>query len=80
VLHVDIKKKTVTVLAGIRVAEVVDALREHGLTLQNFASIREQQVGGFTQVCIVSKPSILLLASYNYTIVPLVSYMNFADD
>jgi L-galactono-1,4-lactone dehydrogenase len=60
VLHVDAKKKTVTVQAGIRVAELVDALREHGLTLQNFASIREQQVGGFTQVCIVSKPSILL--------------------
>ncbi|TVU50823.1 hypothetical protein EJB05_02214, partial [Eragrostis curvula] len=50
VLDVDVKKKTVTVQAGIRVAELVDALREHGLTLQNFASIREQQVGGFTQV------------------------------
>ncbi|ONM19844.1 galactono lactone dehydrogenase1 [Zea mays] len=50
VLDVDAKKKTVTVQAGIRVAELVDALREHGLTLQNFASIREQQVGGFTQV------------------------------
>jgi len=51
VLDVDVKKKTVTVQAGIRVAELVDALREHGLTLQNFASIREQQVGGFIQVC-----------------------------
>ncbi|KAK3119712.1 hypothetical protein QOZ80_9AG0674150 [Eleusine coracana subsp. coracana] len=50
VLDVDVKKKTVTVQAGIRVAELVNALREHGLTLQNFASIREQQVGGFTQV------------------------------
>ncbi|XP_047048259.1 L-galactono-1,4-lactone dehydrogenase 2, mitochondrial [Lolium rigidum] len=50
VLHVDAKKKTVTVQAGIRVAELVDALREHGLTLQNFASIREQQVGGIIQV------------------------------
>ncbi|CAM0151412.1 unnamed protein product [Urochloa decumbens] len=50
VLDVDVKKKTVTVQAGIRVAELVDALREHGLTLQNFASIREQQVGGFIQV------------------------------
>ena len=29
---------------------VADALRPHGLTLQNYASIREQQVGGFTQV------------------------------
>jgi hypothetical protein len=42
VLHVDVKNKTVTVQAGIRVTELVDALREHGLTLQNFASIREQ--------------------------------------
>uniref|UniRef100_A0A0E0F9F1 FAD-binding PCMH-type domain-containing protein n=1 Tax=Oryza meridionalis TaxID=40149 RepID=A0A0E0F9F1_9ORYZ len=50
VLDVDAKKKTVTVQAGIRVAELVDALREHGLTLQNFASIREQQVGGIIQV------------------------------
>ncbi|KAF2909465.1 hypothetical protein DAI22_11g027800 [Oryza sativa Japonica Group] len=50
VLGVDAKKKTVTVQAGIRVAELVDALREHGLTLQNFASIREQQVGGIIQV------------------------------
>ncbi|CAM0950300.1 unnamed protein product [Alopecurus aequalis] len=50
VLNVDVKKKTVTVQAGIRVAELVDTLREHGLTLQNFASIREQQVGGIIQV------------------------------
>uniref|UniRef100_A0A0E0RDK3 FAD-binding PCMH-type domain-containing protein n=1 Tax=Oryza rufipogon TaxID=4529 RepID=A0A0E0RDK3_ORYRU len=50
VLDVDAKKKTVTVQAGIRVAELVDTLREHGLTLQNFASIREQQVGGIIQV------------------------------
>ena len=28
----------------------MDALRPHGLTLQNFASIREQSMGGFTQV------------------------------
>ena len=30
--------------------KVVEALRPHGLTLQNFASIREQTMGGFTQV------------------------------
>ena len=30
--------------------EVVDAIRPHGLTLQNYASIAEQQVGGFLQV------------------------------
>lgn len=32
------------------VMQIVEALRPHGLTLQNFASIREQAVGGFIQV------------------------------
>ena len=41
---------TVTVQAGARVSQVVDALREHGLTLPNLASIAEQQMGGFVQV------------------------------
>lgn len=50
VLDVDAKRKRVTVQAGIRVSQLVDALKDHGLTLQNFASIREQQVGGFVQV------------------------------
>jgi L-galactono-1,4-lactone dehydrogenase len=50
VLSVDAAKMTVTVQAGARVSQVVDALRPHGLTLQNYASITEQQVGGFTQV------------------------------
>lgn len=35
--------------AGARVQEVADELRKHGLSLQNYASIREQTVGGFTQ-------------------------------
>ena len=30
--------------------QVVEQLRPHGLTLQNYASIREQSIGGFTQV------------------------------
>nr|WKK54373.1 eAncGLDH [synthetic construct] len=50
VLEVDKEKKQVTVQAGARVQQVVDALKPHGLTLQNFASIREQQIGGFIQV------------------------------
>nr|CAD1817217.1 unnamed protein product [Ananas comosus var. bracteatus] len=50
VLGVDREAKRVTVQAGIRVAQLVDALKEHGLTLQNFASIREQQIGGIIQV------------------------------
>jgi L-galactono-1,4-lactone dehydrogenase len=40
----------VRVQTGAKVQDVVDALRPHGLTLQNFASVREQQIGGFTQV------------------------------
>ena len=50
VIEVDEEKKQVTLQAGARVREVVEALRPHGLTLQNYASIREQQMGGFTQV------------------------------
>jgi len=50
VLWVDEASKQVRVQAGARVQDVVEALRPHGLTLQNYASIREQQIGGFTQV------------------------------
>ncbi|OVA13745.1 FAD linked oxidase [Macleaya cordata] len=50
VLEVDREKKTVRVQAGIRVQQLVDGIKEHGLTLQNFASIREQQIGGIVQV------------------------------
>lgn len=39
----------VTVETGISIGDLVEALRPHGLTLQNFASIREQQLGGFVQ-------------------------------
>lgn len=40
----------VRVEAGCRVQQVADALKPYGLSLQNYASIREQQIGGFTQV------------------------------
>lgn len=50
VLEVDTEKKRVRVQAGIRVQQLVDGIKEHGLTLQNFASIREQQIGGIIQV------------------------------
>ncbi|KAL0919742.1 hypothetical protein M5K25_011859 [Dendrobium thyrsiflorum] len=50
VLEVDKEKKRVRVQAGARVSQLVDAIKEHGLTLQNFASIREQQIGGILQV------------------------------
>ncbi|XWS65353.1 hypothetical protein CRYUN_Cryun05aG0105500 [Craigia yunnanensis] len=50
VVEVDKEKKTVRVQAGIRVQQLVDEIKEYGLTLQNFASIREQQIGGILQV------------------------------
>ncbi|XP_027176145.1 L-galactono-1,4-lactone dehydrogenase, mitochondrial [Coffea eugenioides] len=50
VLEVDKEKKRVRVQAGIRVQQLVDGIKDYGLTLQNFASIREQQVGGIVQV------------------------------
>lgn len=50
VISVDTKTLQATVQAGARVSDVVEALRPHGLTLQNYASIAEQQIGGFLQV------------------------------
>jgi L-galactono-1,4-lactone dehydrogenase len=50
VCSVDPNTKRVTVQAGARVQDVADALRAYGLTLANYASIREQTIGGFTQV------------------------------
>lgn len=50
VLSVDRERAQVTVEAGTRVQQVVEALREHELTLQNYASIAEQQIGGFISV------------------------------
>jgi L-galactono-1,4-lactone dehydrogenase len=50
ILEVDTENRTVTVQAGARVSQVVDALRSHGLTLPNLASIAEQQMGGFVQI------------------------------
>lgn len=40
----------VIVEAGARVEHVVEELKAHNLTLQNFASIAQQQIGGFIQV------------------------------
>jgi FAD/FMN-containing dehydrogenases len=50
ILKIDKESMTVTVEAGARVSQVIDALREHDLTLPNLASIAEQQMGGFTQI------------------------------
>ncbi|CAA2998294.1 L-galactono-1,4-lactone dehydrogenase, mitochondrial [Olea europaea subsp. europaea] len=46
VLEVDKEKKSVSVQAGIRVQQPVDGIKEYRITLQNFASIMEQQIGG----------------------------------
>ena len=50
VLSVDVERREVKVEAGVSVGTVLHELRQHGLTLQNFSSITEQQVGGWTQV------------------------------
>ncbi|KAI9209336.1 uncharacterized protein BJ171DRAFT_115796 [Polychytrium aggregatum] len=50
ILDIDREQGTVRVQAGARIEQVVEALRPYGLTLPNYASIREQQVAGFTQV------------------------------
>ena len=47
--HVDVEKKLVRVQPGISIENLSKQLAPHGLTLQNFASIREQQLVGFTQ-------------------------------
>lgn len=50
VLAIDKDSMTVTVQSGARVQDVADHIRPHGMTLLNYASIREQTVGGFTQI------------------------------
>lgn len=50
IVKVDMENMTCTVEAGARISQVIDALREHGMTLPNLASIAEQQVGGFFQI------------------------------
>lgn len=50
ILKVDKEAKRVTVQAGASVNKVVEELRKYDLTLQNYASITEQQIGGFIQV------------------------------
>jgi hypothetical protein len=50
VLSVDREKMQVTVQAGIRIDRLAEELAAHGLTLENYASIKEQQLGGFIQI------------------------------
>ena len=51
VLKVDEEARTVTVQPGVKVGDLCEYLiANHGLTLENLASIAEQQVGGFVSV------------------------------
>lgn len=61
VLEVDEKNKRVRVQAGIRVQQLVDGIKQYGLTLQNFASIREQQIGGIVQASIAFELNLVAL-------------------
>ena len=47
IIDINKEKMTVTVEAGARVSQVLDALRPHGLMLPNLFSIAEHQIGGF---------------------------------
>lgn len=44
------EQATVTVGAGATVADLLSTLSAQGMTLENFSSIQEQQLGGWTQV------------------------------
>ena len=48
-VQVDMDKHTITLQAGARVSQVLEELQKHGLTLENFSSIIEQQIAGWTQ-------------------------------
>ncbi len=50
IIEINKEKMEITVQAGARVSQVLEALRPHGLTLPNLASIAEQQIGGFVSV------------------------------
>lgn len=47
---VDVKNQTVTVGGGAKVSTILNELKKYNLTLENFSSIQEQQIGGWTQV------------------------------
>ena len=49
-IHVDTERRLVTVGAGATVYNILRELKSYGLTLQNFSSIQEQQIAGWTQV------------------------------
>eukprot|EP01062_Namystynia_karyoxenos_P027557 TRINITY_DN2110_c5_g1_i1.p1 TRINITY_DN2110_c5_g1~~TRINITY_DN2110_c5_g1_i1.p1 ORF type:complete len:570 (+),score=144.40 TRINITY_DN2110_c5_g1_i1:80-1789(+) len=50
VLSVDPVRMEVTCQAGCTVRQLLDALGEHGMTMQNFSSIMDMSIAGWTQV------------------------------
>jgi len=50
VVGINEENMTITVEGGISVSDILVELRKHGMTLANFSSITEQQIGGWTQV------------------------------
>ena len=50
ILHVDKKRKQVTVEPGVIIEDILKALKSYNMTLANFSSIKEQQIAGWTQV------------------------------
>lgn len=50
ILGVDTENMTITTEGGARVSQILEELQKHGMTLANFSSITEQQIGGWTQV------------------------------
>ena len=49
-VRIDAQRQLVVVGSGTTVAKVLKELEKHSLTLENFSSIQEQQVGGWTQM------------------------------
>ena len=50
VINIDKEKKQVTVMSGITIEDLVEQLKPFNLTLENYASIQQQQIGGFIQI------------------------------
>lgn len=50
IILIDKQKKQVKVQSGCTIGQLLNELKEHGLTLPNIPSITEQQIGGVVQV------------------------------
>jgi L-galactono-1,4-lactone dehydrogenase len=77
VIEINVQNKTVTVQAGARVSQVIEALRPYHLTLPNLASIAEQQMGGFVQVGAHGTGKAIAPVDHYVTRIKLVTPSNF---